>query len=75
MAGGPVYIPKLYDGRNKTFWLANYEGWRITTGGTIRDSVPNPPVLTGRLFGRASSGIWNAGLRDESEEQQKLLAH
>ena len=47
VAGGPVYIPKLYDGRNKTFWLANYEGWRITSGGTIRDSVPNPPVLTG----------------------------
>ncbi len=47
VAGGPVYIPKLYDGRNKTFWLANYEGWRITSGGTIRDSVPNPPVLMG----------------------------
>jgi hypothetical protein len=47
VAGGPVYIPKLYDGRNKTFWLANYEGWRITSGGTIRDSVPNPAVLTG----------------------------
>ena len=47
MAGGPVYIPKLYDGRNKTFWLANYEGWRVTSGGTIRDSVPNPPVLQG----------------------------
>ena len=47
VAGGPVYIPKLYDGRNKTFWLANYEGWRITSGGTIRDSVPNPPTLQG----------------------------
>src|SRR5579863_5803370 len=23
--GGPVYIPKLYHGRNKTFWFANYE--------------------------------------------------
>ncbi len=20
-AGGPVYIPKLYDGRNRTFWF------------------------------------------------------
>ena len=47
VAGGPVYIPKLYDGRNKTFWLANYEGWRINSGFTIRDSVPNPAVLTG----------------------------
>ncbi len=24
-AGGPVYIPKIYDGRNKTFWFAAYE--------------------------------------------------
>ncbi len=23
--GGPVYIPKLYHGRNKTFWFTNYE--------------------------------------------------
>ncbi len=23
--GGPVYLPKIYNGRNKTFWFANYE--------------------------------------------------
>jgi hypothetical protein len=23
--GGPVYIPKLYDGRDKTFWFTSYE--------------------------------------------------
>ena len=27
-AGGPVYLPKLYDGRNKTFFTASYEGLR-----------------------------------------------
>jgi hypothetical protein len=27
--GGPVYIPKLYDGRNKSFFFANYEGLRV----------------------------------------------
>jgi hypothetical protein len=47
VAGGPVYIPKLYDGRNKTFWLANYEGWRITDGAVIRDAQPNVPTLSG----------------------------
>ncbi len=26
--GGPVLIPKLYDGRNKTFWFFDYEGLR-----------------------------------------------
>src|SRR5437879_564220 len=29
VAGGPVYIPKLYDGRNKTFWLARSEERRV----------------------------------------------
>ena len=32
---GPVYIPKLYDGRNKTFFMANYEGWRIINGARV----------------------------------------
>ncbi|MBI5086570.1 MAG: TonB-dependent receptor, partial [Acidobacteria bacterium] len=27
-AGGPVMIPKLYDGRNRTFWFAAFEGLR-----------------------------------------------
>lgn len=27
--GGPVWIPKLYDGKNKTFWFASYEGGRL----------------------------------------------
>src|SRR5215471_12851888 len=30
--GGPIYIPKLYDGRNKTFFLVNYEGQRTVNG-------------------------------------------
>jgi hypothetical protein len=27
-AGGPVLLPKLYDGRNKSFWFFSYEGFR-----------------------------------------------
>ena len=27
-ASGPVYIPKLLDGKNRTFWLISYEGLR-----------------------------------------------
>jgi len=47
VAAGPVYIPKIYDGRNRTFWMANYEGWRITNGTISKASVPNPATLTG----------------------------
>ena len=27
--GGPVYIPKMYNGKNRTFFFSNYEGLRI----------------------------------------------
>jgi len=38
--GGPVYIPKLYHGRNKTFWFTNFEkdhrnDFRATGFGTL----------------------------------------
>lgn len=51
VADGPVYIPKLYDGRNKTFWMANYEGWRMNNGQTVRDVVPTPAELSGDFSG------------------------
>ncbi len=49
VADGPVYIPKLYNGRDKTFWMANYEGWRIINGTIEKASVPNPAVLGGNF--------------------------
>lgn len=39
-AGGPVYIPHLYDGRNKTFFFFSYEGFRQRIGNTYVESVP-----------------------------------
>ena len=45
--GGPVYIPKVYDGRNKTFFLVNYEGWRIRNGTNGFFNVPDPAQLSG----------------------------
>ncbi|HTR66661.1 MAG TPA: carboxypeptidase-like regulatory domain-containing protein, partial [Terriglobales bacterium] len=51
VVSGPVYLPKVYDGRNKTFFMANYEGWRIINGARVSDTVPNPAVLTGDFSG------------------------
>ena len=44
---GPVYIPKLYDGRNKTFFMFNYEGFRFNTGGNNLLSAPTQAMLNG----------------------------
>jgi outer membrane receptor protein involved in Fe transport len=47
-AGGPVWIPKLYDGRNRTFFFASMEWFRNRVGATsTRDSVPTPEMYQG----------------------------
>ena len=51
VAGGPIYIPKVYDGRNKTFWLVNYEGWRIRNGTDLFFNVPTLDELGGNFNG------------------------
>ena len=38
--GGPVVIPKIYNGRDKTFWFASWEGFRLRRGGTNIMTVP-----------------------------------
>ena len=46
--GGPVIIPKLYNGRNKTFFFASYEGFRNRVGSTDSFfSVPTPEMFQG----------------------------
>ncbi len=44
---GPVYIPKLYNGRDKTFFMFNYEGFRYNTGGNSLNSAPTQAMLNG----------------------------
>ncbi|MDQ1472121.1 MAG: hypothetical protein QOJ99_3601 [Bryobacterales bacterium] len=38
--GGPVIIPKIYNGRDKTFWFFNWEGYRARRGQTNISSFP-----------------------------------
>src|ERR1051326_7463342 len=50
-AGGPLLIPKLYDGRNRTFWFFSWEGTRYATYTTQRVTVPTPAMLNGDFRG------------------------
>ena len=46
--GGPVYIPKLYDGRNRTFFFASQEWFRDRQGAdSQRFSVPTAEMYQG----------------------------
>jgi hypothetical protein len=49
VAGGPVWVPKLYNGRDKSFWLVNYEGARIRSGFQSFNNVPTADQLAGRF--------------------------
>lgn len=45
--GGPVVLPKLYDGRGKTFFFVSYEGLRDTSAGSFLGTVPTALERTG----------------------------
>jgi hypothetical protein len=45
--GGPVILPKLYDGRNKTFFFVDYEGLRQRSAATTLSTVPTAAERNG----------------------------
>lgn len=45
--GGPVFIPKVYDGRNKTFFFFSYEGRRVINYATTTALLPTPGEQAG----------------------------
>jgi hypothetical protein len=50
--GGPVFFPGLYDGRNRSFFLFNYEGRRRREPGTIYTAlVPDDRLRSGDFSG------------------------
>jgi hypothetical protein len=54
-AGGPVMLPKLYDGRNKTFFFGAFEGQRFTQAANNYLHLPTDAELAGDLTGEAQA--------------------
>jgi hypothetical protein len=50
-AGGPVLIPKLCDGRNRTFWFFAYDGSRLVSPKTQGYAVPTEAMRQGDFSG------------------------
>ena len=48
--GGPVLLPKVYNGRNKTFFFVNYEGFRQRPGASAHHFGPNSGGTARKLF-------------------------
>ncbi|MBY0507936.1 MAG: carboxypeptidase regulatory-like domain-containing protein [Bryobacteraceae bacterium] len=53
---GPLRIPKLYNGKNRTFFLFTWESLRLVDGKTQRGIVPDPAMLRGD-FTRAADAF------------------
>ncbi|HMJ60170.1 MAG TPA: carboxypeptidase-like regulatory domain-containing protein [Bryobacteraceae bacterium] len=53
--GGPVYIPKIYNGRDKTFFFVNYEGFRLRQGQSSTQTVPSLAARNGDLSAYAAA--------------------
>ena len=53
--GGPVIIPKIYNGKNKTFFFVNYEGFRLRQGASYTETVPTLQERSGDLSALAAS--------------------
>jgi len=51
--GGPVILPKLYHGRDKTFWFFNWEGYRERRGQNNISSFPLASQRGGDFSGLA----------------------
>ena len=46
---GPVYIPKVYNGKDKTFWLFGFQRHHEKGGETANLAVPSPEMLAGNF--------------------------
>jgi len=57
-AGGPVYIPKIYNGRDRTFWFFSWDTRNRYGSLPVTQNVPTTPMRSGN-FGPAGTTIKN----------------
>jgi len=55
---GPIVIPKLYNGRNKTFFMGSYEGLRLVSSAPQVFTILTPQMFQGNFSG-VSTAIKN----------------
>jgi hypothetical protein len=61
---GPVYFPKLYNGKNRTFFMASYEGYRLVQQATSFSSEMPAVFFTGNFSSVPVSQITGGAIKD-----------
>jgi hypothetical protein len=54
--GGPVYLPKVYDGRNRTFWMFGYQSHQRRRPVATQNVVPTAAQREGDFSGLLAVG-------------------
>lgn len=73
-AGGPVVLPRIYNGRNKTFWFVNYEGSREGVPRAFVSTVPTDLQRAGDFSQtriRSGANILNFNIFDPLTTRQQ----
>jgi hypothetical protein len=78
--GGPVVLPKIYNGRNKTFFFGSFEALRLPKSQFLVQSVPTAAMRAGDLsaysdpiVGYPNNQIPTSQLSSYSQRALKLL--
>jgi hypothetical protein len=61
---GPVTIPKLYHGKDKTFFMASYEGYRLVQSATSLSTEMPAAFFNGNFSGVPTTSITGGVLKD-----------
>ena len=68
--GGPVILPKLYNGRNKTFFFGSFEVLRLPKSETFVNSVPTQAMRNGDLSAYLNPNLGGDGCRVDRLPEQ-----
>jgi hypothetical protein len=55
--GGPVFVPHLYDGRQRSFFFFSWEQFRQSTGGPVTSTVPSNAMRNGDFSALLTSSV------------------
>ncbi|HEY1339484.1 MAG TPA: carboxypeptidase-like regulatory domain-containing protein [Bryobacteraceae bacterium] len=61
-AGGPIVIPRLFNGHNKAFFFVNYEEFRLPEQGLRTRSIFDPATEAGTFQYNATGGVRQVNL-------------
>src|SRR5271155_1035538 len=64
--GGPVWIPKIYDGRNKTFFYTSWDWYRVNAPATGELTVPTPAMVGGDFSAICTNGFTGGVCNDRA---------